>query len=111
MKPLAWNPMNRLPFPIDVTENGGTFAIRAETPGFEKEDIQVSVHGDQVVISAELQKEKSEKEGDQIVQRECARGRQYRSLNLPKRSTTPRRRTETDAPQKGQRQHEKIAVP
>lgn len=83
MKPFSWHPMANHPFPIDVTENDGAYAIRAEIPGFKKEDIQVSVHGDQVIISAEAQKEKEEKEGDQIVLRECTYGRQYRTFTLP----------------------------
>ena len=84
MKPFSWNQMTTPnPFPIDVTENDGAYIVRAEIPGFKKEDIQVSVHGDQVTVSAETQKEKEEKKGDQVILRECTYGRQYRSFTLP----------------------------
>ncbi|ANJ66938.1 hypothetical protein A9404_05700 [Halothiobacillus diazotrophicus] len=83
MKPFSWPQMSRHPFPIDVTENDGAYTVWAEIPGFRKEDIQVSVHGDQVVISAEAKQEKAEKEGDLVVLRECSYGRQYRSFTLP----------------------------
>lgn len=84
MKPFSWNQMTTSNFfPIDVTENDGAYVVRAEIPGFKKEDIQVSVHGDQVTVSAETQKEKEEKKGDQVILRECSYGRQYRSFTLP----------------------------
>ena len=69
--------------PIDVTEDDKSYKVRAEIPGFNKEDIHVSVNGDQVSISAETKKEKEEKKGDQVVLRECYYGRQYRSFTLP----------------------------
>lgn len=69
--------------PIDLTEDDKSYKVRAEIPGFNKEDIQVSVNGDQVSISAETKKEREEKKGDEVVLRECYYGRQYRSFTLP----------------------------
>jgi len=79
-------PVDQVPagrFPIDVTEDEKTYKIRAEIPGFSKEEITVSVEGDQVSISAETRKEKEEKKGDQVVVRECYSGKQYRAFTLP----------------------------
>ncbi|SPE22225.1 Heat shock protein Hsp20 [Burkholderiales bacterium] len=69
--------------PIDVTEDEKTYKVRAEIPGFNREEISVSVNGDQVTISAETKKEREEKKGDQVVLRECYYGKQYRAFMLP----------------------------
>lgn len=68
--------------PIDVSEDEQSFKIRAEIPGFAKEDIHISVNGDQVAISAETRKENEEKKDDRVVFRECYYGKQYRSFTL-----------------------------
>ena len=69
--------------PIDVTEDEKAYKVRAEIPGFNREEISVSVEGDQVSISAETRREKEEKKGDQVVVRECYSGKQYRAFTLP----------------------------
>src|SRR5574343_1449721 len=69
--------------PVDVPEDDKAFKVRAEIPGFSKEDLTVSVVGDQVAISAESRKEKEEKKGEQTIMRECYYGKQYRSFVLP----------------------------
>ena len=82
--PMSLNPMADLHMPIDITEDDKVYKVRAEMPGFNKEDISVSVNGDQVTISAETKKEKEEKKnGEKIVHRECYCGRQFRSFTLP----------------------------
>lgn len=68
--------------PIDITEDDKGYKVRAEMPGFNKDDISVSVSGDQVSISAETKKEKEEKKGDKIIHRECYYGKQFRSFTL-----------------------------
>lgn len=67
---------------IDVTENDKAFTVKAELPGVKKEDIDVQVEGNQVSISAEIKREKEEKNGDTIVHSERFIGRQYRSFTL-----------------------------
>lgn len=79
-------PMGKLSggqIPIDITEDDKSYKVRAEMPGFNKEDISVSVNGDQVSISAETKKEKEEKKDDKVVLRECYYGTQYRAFTLP----------------------------
>ncbi|MHB1230906.1 MAG: Hsp20/alpha crystallin family protein [Halothiobacillus sp.] len=83
MKPIAFNQASVTQFPIDVTENDSEYVVRAEIPGFKKEDLHISVNGDQILISAESKKEKEEKKGDQVVLRECYYGKHYRSFTLP----------------------------
>lgn len=83
LTPMPFGSSTAGQFPIDVTEDDKTYKVRAEIPGFKKEDIQVSVTGDQVSISAETKKEKEEKKGGEIVLRECYYGKQYRAFSLP----------------------------
>lgn len=83
LTPMPFNQASSGQFPIDVTEDDKSFKVRAELPGFGKDEINVSVSGDQVSISAETKKEKEEKKGSQVVLRECYYGRQFRSFTLP----------------------------
>lgn len=83
LTPVSLDKMPDAQIPIDITEDDKGYKVRAEMPGFNKEDISVSVNGDQVSISAETKKEKEEKKGDKIIHRECYYGKQYRSFTLP----------------------------
>src|SRR5512142_837547 len=47
---------------IDVSENDKFYSVKAEIPGVHKEDIQISVDGNQVAISAEVKRETKKKE-------------------------------------------------
>ena len=46
---------------MDVTEENGVYHVKAEVPGVRKEDIKVSIDGNDVSITAEVKKEKEEK--------------------------------------------------
>jgi HSP20 family protein len=70
-------------FPIDVSEDEKAYKVRAEIPGFQKDEIKVSVDGNQVSITAETRKEKEEKKGEQLIMQECYCGKQYRVFTLP----------------------------
>ena len=83
LTPISLDKMPDAQIPIDITEDDKGFKVRAEMPGFNKEEINVSVNGDQVSISAETKKEKEEKKGDKIIHRECYYGKQFRSFTLP----------------------------
>ncbi len=67
---------------MDVKERNGGYIVRAEIPGVKKEDIKVDIEGDKVSISAEVKKEKEEKEGDRVIRSECYYGNVYRSFSL-----------------------------
>jgi len=59
---------------IDLTEQEGSYVVKAEIPGVKKEDIDVRVDGNTVTISAELKSEKEEKvNGDRVLRRERIR--------------------------------------
>jgi HSP20 family protein len=67
---------------MDVTETENAYNVKAEIPGVSKEDIQVSVEGNQVSISAEIKKESEEKKGASVVRSERFYGVQSRSFTL-----------------------------
>ena len=67
---------------MDVSETDQAYTIKAEMPGLKKEDIKVDVNGNQVSISAEIKKEKEEKEGEKVIRSERYYGQQYRSFTL-----------------------------
>ena len=48
---------------MDVSEANGSYMVKAEIPGVNKNDIHVSVDGNVVSITAEVKKEKEEKKG------------------------------------------------
>jgi len=67
---------------LDVKENEKDYAVHAEIPGVKKEDIHVTIEGNQVSISAEVKKEKEEKEGAKVIRSERYFGKVYRSFSL-----------------------------
>ena len=69
---------------IDVSENDGAFVVEAEMPGVGKDDIEVSVEGNQVSIGAEVKREtKKKRNGDKEIYTERYYGKVYRSFSLP----------------------------
>lgn len=67
---------------IDLVENDNEYSVRAEIPGVRKEDINVSVEGSRVSISAEAMQEKKEMKGGKAIWCECSHGASYRCFTL-----------------------------
>lgn len=67
---------------MDVKEADGKYVINAEIPGVNKDDIHVSIEGSRVSISAEVKKEKEEKEGEKVIRCERSYGMASRSFSL-----------------------------
>ena len=67
---------------IDLTEQDGSYAVKAEIPGVKKDDIDVRVDGNMVTISAEVKKEKEEKEGEKVIRSERYYGSVSRSFTV-----------------------------
>ena len=67
---------------LDVSESDGNYVVKAEIPGVRKEDVKVSVDGRQVSISAELKKEKEEKDNGKVIRSERYYGSAMRSFTL-----------------------------
>lgn len=69
---------------LDVSEDDNAYTIKAEIPGVKKEDIHISVDGNQVSISAEVKQETEKKEGKKVVHSERYFGQVARSFTLDK---------------------------
>ena len=69
-------------FKLDVSEDDKNYFIRADLPGAKKEDIHVSVDGNQVTISAETSSQKEEKNGRNVIHCERYEGKVFRSFTL-----------------------------
>ena len=69
-------------FRVEVTEDNGAYTVRAEIPGVRKDDISITIEGDQVAIGAEVKREKDVKEGERVLRSERYYGKVYRAFSL-----------------------------
>jgi len=67
----------------DVAEKDGAYLVSAELPGVKKEDIQVSIDGAQVTLSAEVKREADAGQDQRVLHVERAFGKVTRSFTLP----------------------------
>lgn len=67
---------------IDVIDRNKEIFIKAELPGFNKEDLDISIANNQLVIKAKSCTEEKEEEGDYLRQ-EIRKSEIYRSVFLP----------------------------
>jgi HSP20 family protein len=68
---------------VDVAEKNGAYLVSAELPGVKKEDIQVSIDGAQVTLSAEVKREREVTQDERVLHVERAYGKVTRSFTLP----------------------------
>jgi len=69
-------------FRVEVSENEQAYVVCAEIPGVRKEDINISIDGDQVAISAEVKNEKEAKDGERVLRSERYYGKLQRAFSL-----------------------------
>jgi HSP20 family protein len=74
--------MERESWGMDVREEDGAVVVRAEAPGFEPDDFDLQVRGDQLILHARRKSESEEKERGY---REWRQQEFYRSVPLPVR--------------------------
>jgi HSP20 family protein len=67
---------------VDVTRSNDAYTVKAEMPGVKKEDIEISIDGNEVTISGEIKKEAEEKKGEEVVRSERYYGKISRSFTL-----------------------------
>ena len=67
----------------DITDNGDSYTLEADLPGFKKEDINVSIENNNLTISAERhsENEKKDKEGN-LIRSERSFGSFKRSFDI-----------------------------
>lgn len=67
---------------VDVTESKDKLTVKAELPGFKREDLDVSVHENNLIISGERKTEEDQKDAE-FFRSERFYGRFQRSIPLP----------------------------
>lgn len=67
---------------LDVNEDDKGYVVNVDMPGVKKEDIDVSIEGNQVSVRAEVKREKSRDKGKEIYNERFS-GQAYRSFTLP----------------------------
>jgi HSP20 family protein len=83
VRPVSFDaPAGAAQFRVDVSENEKAYTLRAEIPGVKKEDINVTVDGDTVAVSAEVKNEKEVKNGERVLRSERHYGKVYRAFTL-----------------------------
>ncbi len=69
-------------FRMDVTENDNEYQVLAELPGVNKEEISITIEGNQVAVSAEVKHEKDVKNDRTLLRAERYYGKIYRAFAL-----------------------------
>ena len=86
LRPWAWErPLAEIPEfgpGVDVIDREDEVLVRAEVPGFKKDDIEVTVSGDLLTLKGETSAEEKEEKGD-YYRCEISRGAFTRTVALP----------------------------
>ena len=84
VRPMAFEGRAELPrMKVEVAEKNGAYIVSAELPGVKKEDINVTIDGAQVTLSAEVKREKEASENDRLLHTERSFGKVSRTFTLP----------------------------
>ncbi|MDE2507601.1 MAG: Hsp20/alpha crystallin family protein [Planctomycetota bacterium] len=67
---------------VQMSVRDGKFTVRADLPGMSKDDVQVEIGDEAIVIGGERKEEKTERR-DGFTYDECSYGSFYRALPLP----------------------------
>jgi HSP20 family protein len=82
VRPVLFDGQPQMEIKIDLKEDDKAYTVHADIPGVKKEDIQVSIEGNRVSISAETKMVKEEKEGEKVLRSERYCGKVARSFTL-----------------------------
>lgn len=82
MRPVMFEGQPQIQIKMDVKEDDNAYTVHADIPGVKKDDIHVSIEGNQVSISAETKMEKEEKKGEKVLRSERYVGKVARSFTL-----------------------------
>jgi HSP20 family protein len=83
VRPMSIEGQTPVQMRIDVKEEDGAYVVHAEIPGVKKEDINVTIDGDQIAISTEVKRNREDKQGDKVLHSERHYGKVYRAFTLP----------------------------
>jgi HSP20 family protein len=86
VRPLSYEGRNNEALPrmkVDVAERNGAYTVTAELPGVKKEDIQVTIDGAQVTLTAEVKREREAAQDERVLHAERIFGKVSRTFTLP----------------------------
>ena len=69
-------------FSVEVVDDDKGYAVHAELPGVTRDDIQVTIDGNDVAISAEVKNRRDEKQDGRVLRSERYYGKLYRAFQL-----------------------------
>ena len=81
-RPLAWGRPVEARLPLDITSTEDAVTVEAALPGVRPEDVEITVHQDNLTISVKEQAEQESVEGERVY-REVRRSGGSRTLTLP----------------------------
>lgn len=81
-RPLAWGGPVEARLPLDVTSNEDVVTVEAALPGVRPEDVEITVHQDNLTIAVKEQAEREQQDGERVY-RELRRSSGSRTLTLP----------------------------
>ena len=81
-RPLAWGGRVEARLPLDVTSSEDAVTIEAALPGVSPEDVEITVHQENLTIAVKEQAAIEQKEGERV-HRELRRSSGTRTLTLP----------------------------
>ena len=80
------SPETRAPAPtqfrMDVTENDKEYQVLVDLPGVKKEEISITISGNEVAVSAEVKREKDIENGETVLRAERYYGKIQRAFAL-----------------------------
>ena len=82
MRPVRLEGQPEVQIKMDVSEDDKAYTVHAEIPGVKKEDIHITIDGNQVAVSAEVKNEKEVKEGGKVLRSERYYGKVSRAFTL-----------------------------
>ena len=82
MRPVRMEGAPEMQIKMDVKEDDKGYSVHAEIPGVKKDDIHVTIDGNQVAVSAEVKNEKEVKEGEKVLRSERYYGKVSRAFTL-----------------------------
>jgi HSP20 family protein len=81
-RPVSLQGAQEIQIKMDIKEDDKSYTVNAEIPGVNKEDIFVTIDGNQVSVSAEVKQEKEVKEGEKVLRAERYYGKIARSFSV-----------------------------
>jgi len=81
-RPLAWGGTAESRLPLDISSTEEAVTVEAALPGVRPEDVEITVHQDNLTIGVKEQAERETQEGERVY-RELRRSNGTRTLTLP----------------------------